>query len=72
MLVHLRRMALSPIIVMEVTLFASLADTAILTEPFPLMVTPFMGEVIDTVGGVAAAGSVIDTGDDCAELPAES
>ena len=49
-------------IVMDATVpLGSLAETAMLTEPFPLVVLPLRGEVSVTVGG---AGIVTDTGAD--------
>jgi IS5 family transposase len=70
-LLHLPSVLPSPIIVIDATLVASLADTAMLIEPFPLITLPLTGEVIATVGGVgAAAGIVIDMDDELAEVPA--
>jgi hypothetical protein len=66
--VHVCRVVLSALIVMDASVpLGSLAETAIFTEPFPLMVLPFSGEVIVTVGG---AGIVTDTDGDGADVPA--
>ena len=51
-LVHLLRVVLSPLMVIDEIPLASLAEVAILRTPLLLTVVPFTGELILTAGGV--------------------
>jgi len=72
-LAHVASVLLSPVIVIDAMPIAEFAETAILMLPFG--VDPFVGELIETLGGgsVVVADVVTDTLDDWVEvLPAAS
>ena len=56
-LLHVARGAPSPLRVMDVIPFVSLAEAAILMAELPLNTVPFAGEVIETLGGVGDDGA---------------